>query len=74
MTRNTFDKGEKVLIGILLITIALVCISSLDYGHEKLMERIYVEGVCNGTMPNYKGWPIEKLERLHPAPCNLSGR
>ena len=74
MTHNTFDRGEKVLIGILLVAIALICVNSFDYEHEKLMERVYVEDVCNGTMPNYKGWPIEKLERLHPAPCNLAGR
>ncbi len=70
MTRNTFDKGEKVLIGILLVAITLICISSFDYEHEKLLERIYVEDVCNGTIPNYKRWSTEKLERLHLAPCN----
>ena len=74
MTRNTFDKGEKVLIVILLVAIALICVNSFDYEHEKLMERVYVEDVCNGTIPNYKGWSTERLERLHPVTCNLSGR
>ena len=71
---DRIDKGEKVLIGILLVAIALICVNSFDYEHEKLLERIYVEDVCNGTIPNYRGWSTEKLERLHLVPCNLAGR